>query len=64
LGASAEFIVELRDKLTGADAGPGTICWHLTHHHGLVVSRATVARYLTRAGRVVPNPKKRPKSNA
>jgi transposase InsO family protein len=60
-----ELIVELRDKLTatGFDAGPETLTWHLAHHHGVVVSRATVARYLTRAGRVVPQPKKRPKSS-
>jgi transposase InsO family protein len=60
-----ELIVELREKLTGTglDAGPETICWHLAHHHGLAVSRATVARYLTRAGLVVPEPKKRPKSS-
>jgi transposase InsO family protein len=62
--ATVELIVELRDKLTatGVDAGPDTIGWHLGHHHGVVVSRATVARYLARAGRVVRNPKKRPRS--
>jgi transposase InsO family protein len=59
-----ELIVELRDKLTATGfAGPETLTWHLAHHHGVVVSRATVARYLTRAGRVVPQPKKRPKSS-
>jgi transposase len=60
-----ELIVQLRHKLTatGLDAGPDTIGWHLAHHHGICVSRATVARYLTRAGLVVPNPKKRPKSS-
>lgn len=62
---TVELILELRDKLvaTGLDAGPETLTWHLAHHHGLVVSRATVARYLTRAGRVVPQPAKRPKSS-
>ncbi len=60
-----ELITKLRDKLTatGLDAGPDTIGWHLAHQHGLVVSRTTVARYLVRAGRVVPGPSKRPKSS-
>jgi Resolvase, N terminal domain len=57
--------VELRKKLTatGLDAGPGTIVWHLKHHHQTTVSRATVARYLAKHGLVVPEPKKRPKSS-
>ena len=60
-----DLIVELREKLTetGLDAGPDTIVWHLEHHHGVTVSRATVARYLTRRGLVTPEPKKRPKSS-
>lgn len=60
-----ELIVELRQKLaaTGLDAGPDTIRWHLEHHHGVTVSRATISRYLTKAGLVVPEPKKRPKSS-
>ena len=62
---TVDLIVELRAKLTatGLDAGPDTIIWHLTHHHGVTVSRATVARYLAKAGLVVPEPKKRPKSS-
>jgi transposase InsO family protein len=62
---TAALIVELRQKLaaTGLDAGPETIGWHLTHHHDLTVSRATISRYLTKAGLVVPEPKKRPKSS-
>ena len=61
---TVELIVELRHKLTetGLDAGPDTIRWHLEHHHAITVSRATIARYLTRAGLVVPEPKKKPKS--
>jgi transposase InsO family protein len=47
----------------GLDAGPDTIVWHLVHHHDTVVSRATVARTLTRQGLVTPDPKKRPKSS-
>jgi transposase InsO family protein len=59
-----ELIVELGQKLTatGLDAGPETIRWHLEHHHGVRVSRATIARRLAAAGLVVPEPKKRPKS--
>jgi transposase InsO family protein len=60
-----DLIVELREKLTatGMDAGPDTIGWHLAHHHDVTVSRATISRYLTKAGLVVPEPKKRPKSS-
>jgi transposase InsO family protein len=60
-----ELIVELREKLTetGLDAGPETIRWHLEHHHETRVSRATIARYLTRLGLVVAEPEKRPKSS-
>jgi transposase InsO family protein len=62
---AVELIVELRQKLaaTGLDAGPDTIRWHLEHHHGVTVSRATISRYLTKAGLVVPEPKKKPKSS-
>jgi transposase InsO family protein len=62
---AVELIVELRQKLvaTGLDAGPDTIRWHLEHHHGVMVSRATISRYLTKAGLVVPEPKKKPKSS-
>jgi len=60
-----DLILELREKLTatGLDAGPDTIGWHLEHHHATVVSRATISRYLTKAGLVIPEPKKRPKSS-
>jgi transposase InsO family protein len=60
-----DLILELREKLTatGLDAGPDTIKWHLEHHHSTVVSRATISRYLTRHGLVVPEPKKKPKSS-
>ncbi|HEU5043603.1 MAG TPA: IS481 family transposase [Nocardioidaceae bacterium] len=59
-----ELILELREKLaaTGLDAGPDTIGWHLEHHHDVTVSRATIARHLAKAGLVVPEPKKKPKS--
>jgi transposase InsO family protein len=57
--------VGLRKELAGQglDAGPHTICWHLRHHHQVTVSAATVSRYLTGAGLVTPEPKKRPKSS-
>jgi transposase InsO family protein len=62
--ATVELIVALRRQLTaaGLDAGPDTIVWHLAHHHGLTVARATVARHLTAQGLVVAQPEKRPKS--
>ena len=60
-----ELIVRVRKELSGRglDAGPHTICWHLRHHHQVSVSAATVSRYLTAAGLVTPEPKKRPKSS-
>jgi transposase InsO family protein len=63
--ATVALIIELRKDLAGQglDAGPQTIAWHLRHRHQLTVSPATVARYLARAGLVVPEPKKRPKSS-
>jgi transposase InsO family protein len=62
---TVDLILELRQKLTatGLDAGPDTIRWHLEHHHSTVVSRATISRYLTKAGLVVAEPKKKPKSS-
>jgi transposase InsO family protein len=64
-GETADLIVWLRKELAGQglDAGPDTVCWHLRHHHQVTVSPATVSRYLTRAGLVTPEPKKRPKSS-
>jgi transposase InsO family protein len=58
-------ILRLRKELTeaGHDAGPDTIAWHLEHHHGVRLSRATIARHLSRAGAVTPEPKKRPRSS-
>ncbi len=62
---AVELIMRLRKELSGQglDAGPQTICWHLEHHHQVRVSAATVARYLTRQGLVVPEPRKRPRSS-
>ncbi len=63
--ATVEMIVRLRKELTdaGLDGGPGTIAWHLAHHHQLTVSESSIARTLTREGLVVPAPKKRPKTS-
>jgi transposase InsO family protein len=63
--ASVELVVRLRKQLSeaGLDAGADTIGWHLRHHHRTVVSRATINRILIRAGAVVPDPAKRPKSS-
>jgi transposase InsO family protein len=63
--ATADLIVRLRKELAGQglDAGPHTICWHLRHDHQLRVSPATISRYLARAGLVIPEPSKRPKSS-
>ena len=60
-----DLIVRVRRELTdaGLDAGPETIAWHLEHHHDHRVSRSTISRYLTTAGLVTPEPKKRPKSS-
>ena len=62
---TADLIVRLRKELAGQglDAGPDTICWHLRHHHQVSVAPATISRYLTRHGLVVPEPRKRPKSS-
>ena len=59
------LITELRKELAGQglDAGPHTIAWHLEHHHQVKVSAAAISRCLARAGLVVPEPAKRPKSS-
>ncbi len=63
--ATVELILKLRRQLAGVglDAGPDTIGWHLTQHHGITVSRATISRHLAKAGLVTPEPKKKPKSS-
>jgi transposase len=62
---TVELIVRLRKELCeqGLDAGPDTVCWHLAHHYNVVVSRATVSRYLAKHGLVTPQPRKRPRSS-
>jgi transposase InsO family protein len=63
--SAVELVLRLRKQLTdgGLDAGADTIGWHLTHHHQLTLSRATIHRILTRAGAVPPEPAKRPKAS-
>lgn len=63
--ATVDLICQLRRDLTsqGLDAGPDTIAWHLAQHHSISVSTASVSRYLSRAGLVVPDPAKRPRSS-
>ena len=63
--ATVDLIVRLRKELAerGLDAGPDTVKWHLAHHHGIHLARATVSRHLSARGLVVPEPKKRPKSS-
>lgn len=63
--AVVELIIDLRTKLSsaGLDAGPDTIAWHLTQHHNVTVSPATISRCLTRAGLITPEPKKKPRSS-
>ncbi|WP_339622197.1 IS481 family transposase [uncultured Salinibacterium sp.] len=60
-----DLIISLRTQLAAAghDAGPDTIAWHLTQHHKVTVSPATISRYLTRAGLITPEPKKKPRSS-
>jgi hypothetical protein len=58
------LIIEQREK--AHRRGPGRRTGHHRlapdRHHTLVVSVATISRYLTRAGPVTAQPKKRPKS--
>jgi transposase InsO family protein len=63
--AAVELALRLRKQLAdaGLDAGADTIGWHLRHHHRIELSRATINRILARAGAVVPDPSKRPKSS-
>ena len=60
-----DLVVRLRKELSdaGLDAGPDTIGWHLAHHHGVCVARSTISRHLARAGLVVAEPRKRPRSS-
>ena len=63
--ATVEVVLRLRKQLVeaGLDAGADTIGWHLQHSHRVQLSRATINRILIRAGAVVADPSKRPKSS-
>ena len=63
--AIVELVLHLRKELSeaGHDAGADTIDWHLQHHHQVTLARATINRILVRAGQVIPDPSKRPKSS-
>jgi transposase InsO family protein len=63
--ASVNLVLQLRTQLSeaGLDAGADTISWHLAHHHGIELGRTTINRILERAGMVIPDPSKRPKSS-
>jgi transposase InsO family protein len=62
---SVALVLRLRKELAeaGLDAGADTIGWHLTHRHQVTVSRSSIHRILVRAGAVVPDPAKRPRSS-
>jgi transposase InsO family protein len=62
---TVELVLTLRKQLLegGHDAGADTLGWHLAHHHGVTVSRATIHRILTRHGAITPEPRKKPKSS-
>ena len=64
-GTVVDLVLRLRKELAeqGLDAGADSIGWHLTHRHQVTVSRATIHRILVRAGAVVPDPSKRPRSS-
>jgi transposase InsO family protein len=61
----ANRVLELRRQLTheGFDAGPHSIRDRLIHEGLPAPSRSTISRILKRAGLIIPEPKKRPKSS-
>lgn len=60
-----ELVIATRDQLAAAghDAGCDTIVWHLRHHQKVSISRSSVHRILRGAGRITPEPKKRPRAS-
>jgi transposase InsO family protein len=60
-----ERVIELRSQLTadGLDAGPVTIAWHLEREGLRALSTSTIRRILHRAGLIIPQPRKRPRSS-
>ena len=63
--ATVGLVLALRRQLTrdGLDAGADTIVWHLAHHHGVTLSRATIYRIVRRHDLVVAEPAKKPHSS-
>src|SRR4051794_2017214 len=54
---TVELVLRLRKQLgeAGLDAGADTLAWHLTQHHRITLSRATIHRILAlRRGRARP----------
>jgi transposase InsO family protein len=60
-----ERVIELRAQLIagGSDAGPVTIGWHLEREGFRTPAPTTIWRILQRAGLIVPEPRKRPRSS-
>lgn len=60
-----ERIIALRLELTagGWDAGPVTIAWHLEQEGRRPPSTSTIRRILHKAGLIIPEPRKRPRSS-
>ena len=60
-----ERVIQLRGQLTadGLDAGPVTIGWHLEREGLPAPSSSTIRRILHRAGLIIPQPRKRPRSS-
>ncbi|WP_344118491.1 DDE-type integrase/transposase/recombinase, partial [Neomicrococcus aestuarii] len=58
-------ILSLRQKLSGEglDAGPVTIAWHLEQEGYRPPSTSTIRRILHKAGLIIPEPQKRPRSS-
>jgi hypothetical protein len=63
--AVEDAIVGWRKRLTeaGHDAGAETIAWHLRQQAGFSPSVATIWRFLSCRGFVIPQPHKRPRSS-
>jgi hypothetical protein len=63
--ATVDLIALIHNKLTGEgpDAGPATIAWYLDTQHRITISAATIARTLSAAALVTPQPHKRPRSS-
>lgn len=61
----ATRIIELRQRLSaeGLDSGPVSLQWYLAQEGHTPPSTSTIRRILTKAGLIVAQPKKRPKSS-